>query len=74
MSTVELVSTGPANYVPVSSCGLMLGVTRQRVHALIKSGQLVSVKLGSTRLVSMRSVQGLVELRNRSKGVRYAGR
>jgi hypothetical protein len=74
MRNGELVSTGPANYVPVSTCALWLGVTRQRVHALVKSGQLVSVKMGSTRLVSMRSVQGLVELRNRSKGVRHAGR
>jgi hypothetical protein len=74
MSNGELASQGPANYVPVSTCGKMLGVTRQRVHALVKSGQLVSVKLGSTRLVSMRSVQGLVEVRNRLKGVRSGDR
>jgi hypothetical protein len=69
-----LGSMGPANYVPVSAAARMLGVTRQRVHALVKAGQLVSIMMGCTRLVSMRSVQGLVEVRNRTKGVRNAGR
>ena len=53
---------GDVRWIPVTEAAGVLRVTRQRVYQLIGAGALVSMKVGSTVLVSMRSVEGRVAL------------
>jgi len=46
------------DYVTVREACDMLGVTPQRVQALIKSGDILSTKVGTSRMVDQRSVIG----------------
>lgn len=56
------------SWVPVSEVAGILGVSRQRVHQLVREGGLVGRKVGSLVFVSLRSVearQALLETEDR---------
>jgi len=48
---------GDVKWIPVRAAARILGVSRQRVSRLCRTGQLVSVVMESTRLVSLRTVE-----------------
>jgi excisionase family DNA binding protein len=53
-------------WVPVSEACRRLGINRQRVHQLIRTGELESLRVGPLWLVSARSVEA--RLKNFPKG------
>ena len=51
---------GAALSVPASRVPAILGIGKTKTFALIKSGKLESVKIGSSRIVTMRSINALL--------------
>ena len=76
MSETNIISRydGDVRWVSVLTAAGMLDVSRQRVYQLINSGALVSVASGATILVSCRSVEGRIALREKELVNNYATR
>ena len=51
---------GDIKWVPVSTVTKLLGCSRQNVYQHIERGNLVSVRCGTTVLVSLRTVYGFL--------------
>lgn len=47
--------------VRVGEAGRMIGIGRTKIYELIKAGDLETVKIGRTTLVTMRSLRRLIE-------------
>jgi hypothetical protein len=56
-------------WVPVRTVAKALKVSRQRVYTLVHDGALVSVMQDGCRLISLRSLNDLIEARAKRKGV-----
>jgi len=65
---------GEVKWLPVSSASKQLGVSVPRVYQLIERGDLVSMKVDSTVLVSCRSIQTRVAARVGRPSSGYKGR
>lgn len=61
-------------WIPVRSAAKMLKVSRQRVNKMAKIGQLRSVMMDGNRLVSLRAVSEMVEIRARGGGSNVSNR
>ena len=48
---------GEVKWIPVRAAARMLGVSRQQINKLRRTGKLVTLKYDSTVLVSLRSVE-----------------
>lgn len=55
------------NWVPVKTAAKRLGVSRQRVHQLMKTGALRSCQMDGVHLVSMQSVECRINMREADK-------
>jgi excisionase family DNA binding protein len=53
------------NYLSQAEAGRRLGVSRQRVLALIKAGKLKANIIGGRRLISVRELERLASLRRK---------
>ena len=62
MDVIKVNRMDEVKYVPVSYVRQQLGVSRQRVYQLLKSGDLGGVRIGGTWLVSSRSVQARIHM------------
>lgn len=61
-------------WIPVLSAAKMLKISRQRVNKMAKTGQLRSVVMDGNRLVSLRAVSEMVEIRARGGGLNVSNR
>ena len=59
----------PGDYLLASQAARELGISRQRVHQLAKSGRLRSLKSGHNRLISITDLEAFKRL-NRQPGPR----
>ena len=56
---------GDVKWVPVSAAAARLGISRTRVYQLLEEGALLSIKVDSTVLVSLKSCDGRLAERGR---------
>ena len=59
---VGLMDAGSMAWIPVSAARVQLGVSKQRVHQLIRGGRLVARDVMGTILVSQRSIEARIAL------------
>lgn len=59
---MEIGDVSQVKWVPVAVALKMLGVSKQRVHALLKKGKLAGIRVEGTPLVSVSSIQDRIRL------------
>lgn len=62
------------SWIPVNVAGVQLQVSRQRIYQLIENGSLVGRKIGTTWLISQRSVAARLALLAREEADDRANR